>query len=41
MLPNFTADTPMKLVPMIVTVALPPTGPTLGETDVTVGAGAV
>ena len=37
--PNVTAVTPVKLVPVIVTVVPPVTGPAVGEIEVTVGAG--
>ena len=37
--PNFTALTPMKLVPVTVTVVPPVVGPEFGFTPVTVGAG--
>ena len=35
--PNFTAVTPVKPVPVIVTLVPPPIGPTAGEMAVTVG----
>ena len=37
--PNVTDVTPVKLVPVIVTLVLPALGPLVGEIDVTVGAG--
>jgi hypothetical protein len=37
--PNFTADAPVKFVPVIVTEVPPPLGPDDGLTPVTVGAG--
>jgi hypothetical protein len=37
--PNFTDVAPMKLEPTIVTVELPPAGPSAGVTSVTDGAG--
>ena len=36
--PNFTAVAPVKLVPVIVTLVPPATGPDVGEIEVTVGA---
>ena len=36
-LPNFTAVTPMKLLPVMVTDVPPAVGPLFGETEVTVG----
>jgi hypothetical protein len=39
--PNLTAVAPVKLVPVTVTLVPPPVGPTLGDTEVTVGAGTV
>jgi hypothetical protein len=35
--PNFTKDTSVKLVPVIVTPVPPAAGPAFGTTDVTVG----
>jgi len=35
--PNFTVIAPLKLVPVIVTVVPPPTGPLAGATFLTVG----
>ena len=35
--PNFTADAPMKPVPVIVTDVPPAVGPDVGEIDVTLG----
>ena len=35
--PNFTAVTPVKLVPVMVTEVPPPVGPRVGLTPVTVG----
>jgi hypothetical protein len=37
--PNLTAVVPVKLVPVTVTLVPPPVGPTLGDTEVTVGNG--
>jgi hypothetical protein len=37
--PNVTAVTPVKLVPVMVTMVPPACGPAVGEIDVTVGAG--
>ena len=37
--PNFTFVTPVKLVPVSVTVVPPAEGPAVGEIEVTVGAG--
>ena len=37
--PKVTAVTPVKLVPVTVTVVPPATGPAVGEIEVTVGAG--
>ena len=36
-LPNFTAVTPMKLLPVMVTDVPPVAGPLFGETEVTLG----
>ena len=38
-LPNFTADAPVRFVPVIDTAVPPPAGPEAGLTAVTVGAG--
>ena len=38
--PNFTPVAPLKALPVMVTVWPPATGPELGETVLTVGAGA-
>ena len=37
--PNDTAVAPLKLVPAMVTLVPPPSGPALGNIDVTMGAG--
>ena len=37
--PNFTAVAPFRLVPLMITVVPPATGPEAGDTDETVGAG--
>ena len=38
LVPNFTAVAPVKFVPVIVTLVVPPVGPAVGERLVTVGA---